>query len=54
MTALMAEAIQRMIDEESGAGAAKRRILARLKNPPGRLPGGKITWSREELHEPEP
>ena len=54
MSALMAEAIQRMMDEKSGAGAAKRRILARLKNPPGRLPGGKITWSREELHEREP
>ena len=51
MTGLMAEAITRMMDEEGEAEAAKRRILARLRNPTGRLPGGKISWSREELYE---
>jgi hypothetical protein len=47
----MAEAIKRMMDEESETEAAKRRILARLRNPTGRLARGKISWTREELYE---
>jgi hypothetical protein len=51
MTMLIADAIRRMIDEESELEAAKHRILKRLGNAGGRLPGGKISWSREELYE---
>ena len=51
MTGVMAEAIRRMMDEDTKSGQAKRRFLERLKNPPGRSARGKITWTREELHE---
>jgi hypothetical protein len=51
MTAVMADAIRRMMDEDTQSGQATRRFLERLKNPPGRSAHGKITWTREELHE---
>jgi plasmid stability protein len=51
MTALMSDAISKMVDEEGETGRAERRILERLRNPPGRLTGGKITWTREDVHE---
>ena len=54
MTALMAEAIRQVLDQgerEEHAAAAKRRILERMRNPPGTGTGGRITWTREELHE---
>ena len=54
MTALMTEAIQSLLDRddrEQQIAAAKRRILARIQNAPNWGTGGKITWTREELHE---
>jgi len=54
MTALMAEAIRNLLereDREQQAAAAKRRILARIQNAPDWGTGGRITWTREELHE---
>lgn len=54
MTALMTEAIQSLLereDRERQIAAAKRRILERMRNPPGWGTGGRITWTREELHE---
>jgi hypothetical protein len=51
MTGVMAEAIRRMMDEDTKSSQARRRFLERLKNPPGRSAHGKITWTREELHE---
>ena len=54
MTALMAEAIRNLMereDRERQVAAAKRRILERMRNPPGSGTGGRITWTREELHE---
>lgn len=30
---------------------AERRFLERIRNAPGRGIGGRITWSRDELHE---
>jgi hypothetical protein len=52
MSALLTEAIQKMVpfsDEEREK--AKRRLLASLANPPDLGTGGKITWTRDELHE---
>jgi len=51
MTALMAEAIRKMMDEEDWREAAKRRILKRIQNPPNLGTGGKITWTRDELYD---
>jgi len=51
MTALMTEAIRGLMDREEQAAGAKRRFLARIRNAPDRGTGGRIGWSREELHE---
>jgi len=51
MTKLMAEAIRLLMDQESDRAGAKRRILARLQNPPDLGTGGVILWTRDELHE---
>ena len=51
MSSLLAEAIRKMVVQEEEYERAKRRILSRLKNPPGRSVEGKITWTREELYE---
>lgn len=50
MTSLLADAIAKMVGEEGESASAQRRILERLRNPPGRLRGRKITWRREELY----
>jgi len=51
MTALMAEAIQALMDQGRRTSGAKRRFLQRIQNAPDRGTKGKIRWSREELHE---
>ena len=54
MTALMTEAIRSLIEREEREqemAAAKRRILARMRNPPWSGTGVRINWTREELHE---
>jgi predicted transcriptional regulator len=51
MTALMTEAIRKMVDEESSREAATRRILERIRNAPDWGTGGKITWTRDEIWE---
>lgn len=51
MTALMTEAIRKMVGEESSREAATRRILARIRNAPDRGTQGKITWTRDEVWE---
>jgi hypothetical protein len=51
MTSLLADAITKMLEEEGESSRAQRRILERLRNPPGRLPSGKITWRREDIYE---
>ena len=51
MTALMTEAIRSLMEREEQAAGAKRRFLARIRNAPPRGTGGRIGWSREELHE---
>lgn len=51
MSALMVEAIQRMIDQDQQNASAKRRFLNRVRNAPDRGTQGAITWTRDELHE---
>jgi predicted transcriptional regulator len=51
MTSLMEEAILQMMDQETRKAAAKHRFMDRIRNAPDRGTGGKITWTREELHE---
>ena len=54
MTALMTEAIRHVLEQgerEAQVAAAKRRILERMRNPTWPGAGGRITWTREELHE---
>ena len=51
MTALMTEAIRSLMDRDEHAAGAKRRFLARIRNAPDRGTGGRVGWSREELHE---
>lgn len=51
MTSVMAQAIQKLMDQDEQRSAAKRRFLDRIRNAPGRGTRGKVTWTREELHE---
>jgi len=51
MTNLMAEAIQTLMEREEQQQSAKRRFLKRIMNAPDRGIGGKIRWTREEIHE---
>jgi hypothetical protein len=51
MSRLAAEAIRKLVDEKDQRELARQRMLARLKNPPGRLKGGEVTWTRDELYE---
>ena len=54
MTSLMAEGIRQMLDQERDSEKTKRRLLRRMRNAPGRGAGGRLTWTREELHERVP
>jgi hypothetical protein len=51
MTALAADAIRQMMQDERQDAASKRRFLERVRNAPNRGTDGRIRWSREELHE---
>lgn len=51
MTALMAQAIIKLMDEDDWREAAKRRIINRIHNANDWGTGGKITWTRDELYE---
>jgi plasmid stability protein len=51
MTAVVKEAVERTVDENSEAKRAARRLIERLRNSPRRGVGGEITWTRDELHD---
>ena len=51
MTAVVKEAIERTLSENSEAEKAARRLIERLRNSPDRGIGGRITWTRDELYE---
>ena len=51
MTSLMAEAIRDILERDRHAIRARRRFLDRIRNAPDRGTGGRISWTRDELHE---
>lgn len=51
ISALMAEALDGIVDEERGYRAARERSLRRLARGLDLDTGGERTWSRDELHE---
>jgi len=51
MTSVAAEAIRALIERDESSAAANRRLLERMRNAPDRGIGGKITWTRDEIHE---
>jgi metal-responsive CopG/Arc/MetJ family transcriptional regulator len=51
MSSVMTDAIQNLLAQDDQRTNAKRRFLERIKNAPDRGTGGKITWTRDELHE---
>ena len=51
MTSVAAEAIRALIERDEQTAAANRRLIERMRNAPDRGTGGKINWSRDEMHE---
>ena len=51
MSSLMEDAIRRMVGENSDREKAKRRLIERARNAGNLGTGGKIAWTRDELHE---
>jgi hypothetical protein len=51
VSALMAEALARLADEERRYSAARRRALAALKHPQSLGTHGKRMGTRDDLHE---
>jgi len=51
MTSLMAEAIRTLVDRDQETARANRRFLARIQDAPDLGTQGKITWTRDEMHE---
>lgn len=48
---MLTEALDEILDRESGYEAARRRSLARLEQGWDLGTYGRITWTRDELHE---
>ena len=51
VSALMAETLTRLADEDRGYSAARRRGLAALRAARSLGSKGRAGWSRDELHE---
>jgi hypothetical protein len=52
MTTLMAEAVRKLVEDDDDEYEKARRILTEnLRNPPDLGTNGKITWTRDEVHE---
>jgi len=51
MTTLVKQAIERTLVEDSGREAAASRLITRLQNAPDRGIGGKVSWTRDEIHD---
>jgi predicted transcriptional regulator len=50
MTKVMAEAISKMMEQDSASAKADRRFLRRIRNASDRGTAKVISWTREELH----
>ena len=51
MTRLMTEAISKMMDEDGEYERAKKRFMDRIYSAPDAARQGKVSWTRDELHE---
>jgi hypothetical protein len=51
VSALMAEALDRLTDEDRRYAAARKRALEALQSPRSLGTHGRRTWSRDDLHE---
>lgn len=51
MSSLMENAISRMVLDEDDYDIKAKRAIERMKNAPNLGSRGRITWTREELHE---
>jgi predicted transcriptional regulator len=51
VSALMAEALARLADEDRRYSSARRRALAAMKSAGSLGTGGRASWTRDELHE---
>jgi hypothetical protein len=51
MTSLMAQAVQKMVDEDGEYERAKKQFLKNMRNARDIGLTGKIPWTRDELHE---
>ena len=51
MTSLAAQAIKDLIEKDQQTAAANRRLIERMRNAPDWGTGGKIPWTRDEIHE---
>lgn len=48
---LLAEQLERLVERDEAYERARERHLAWLESAPDLGTGGKITWTRDELHE---
>ena len=51
MTTVVKEAIERALAEDGVRETAALRLIRRLQNAPDRGIGGKVSWTRDELHD---
>ena len=51
MTSLVADAIRKMVDQDSEYEKNKRLFIEGMKNAPRLGTHGKIPWTRDEIHE---
>jgi uncharacterized protein with ATP-grasp and redox domains len=51
MTSLMARAIEKLMGQDDEYEKAKRRLIERMHKAPNLGTNGKISWTRDELHE---
>jgi hypothetical protein len=51
MTSLVAEAVQKMVDEDREYESARERFMNGIRNATDIGLDGKIPWTRDQLHE---
>ncbi|HTU47407.1 MAG TPA: hypothetical protein VMF91_20255 [Bryobacteraceae bacterium] len=51
MSRVMTDAIEGLLNHDDPRESAKRRFLEGIRNAPDWGTGGKITWTRDEIHE---
>jgi hypothetical protein len=51
LSQLMSEALMRLVETDVWCVGARRRAMERLRNASSLTLDGKITWTRDELHE---